>query len=309
MEEINSMRLDLIRDCVRIRKIEEKIIALYPSDIIQSPVHLSIGQEAVAVGLCAALNKNDKIFINYRGHAMYLARGGDLKAFFCELMGRENGICKGKGGSMHLADPANGVMGASAVVGSTISHAIGAALANKIKGEKSVFVANFGDGATEQGALHECLNMAALYEVPVLFLCEDNGLAVHARIQERQKYDLAQLVKAYGIEYLEILEGYDPEKVLKTASILVDSMRVDGEPRFLKVHTCRYHEHVGPNLDFNFGYRKEAELSEFKKLDPCFSFISSYPSEIDRIDHEINEAVSFAMKSRFTPASELFLDI
>ena len=303
------MQNNLIRDCVRIRKIEERIIELYPFDLIQSPVHLSIGQEAVAVGLCAALLPQDKIFINYRGHAMYLAKGGDLKQFFAELMGREAGICKGKGGSMHLADPANGIMGASAVVGSTISHAVGAALANKIKGEKSVFISNFGDGATEQGVLHECLNLAALFEVPVLFLCEDNGLAVHARKHERQKYDLKKLVSAYGIEFHDLEEGYDPQAVFEKSSTIIDQIRRTGKPSFLRIHTARYLEHVGPNEDLNFGYRSAAELDPWKKLDPCFGYVRANPNQIKNIITEIDEAVEFAVNSAVTPATELTTDI
>ncbi|MDB2530880.1 thiamine pyrophosphate-dependent dehydrogenase E1 component subunit alpha [Alphaproteobacteria bacterium] len=299
----------LIRECVRIRLVEEKIIDLYPSDLIQSPVHLSIGQEAAAVGLCAALKPQDKIFINYRGHAMYLARGGDLKKFFSELMGRETGICKGKGGSMHLADPSNGIMGASAVVGSTISHAVGAALANKVKKGNSIFVTNFGDGATEQGVLHECLNLAALFEVPVLFLCEDNGLAVHARKHERQKYDLEKLVGAYGIRFADVEKGNDPEEVYRKTALIVKEVRDSGKPSFLRIHTARYLEHVGPNDDLNFGYRSEAELEPWKKSDPCFEYIDKNAGEVEKISAEIEEAVKFALNSAVTPSSELTTDV
>ena len=147
---------ELIFEALRIRLVEEKIIELYPSDQIQSPVHLSIGQEAVAVGVCANLELTDWVFINYRGHAFYLAKGGPLPEFFAELMGKVGGLSKGKGGSMHLAAPAQGVIGASALVASTISHAVGAALASKVKGENNrIFVANFGDGAMEQGTFFE----------------------------------------------------------------------------------------------------------------------------------------------------------
>ena len=138
----------LLRDALRIRMVEEKIIELYPSNQIQSPVHLSIGQEAVAVGVCSNLNASDWVFINYRGHAFYLSKGGPLPEFFAELMGKIGGLSKGKAGSMHLASPEHGVIGASAVVASTISHAVGSALAAKIQGQKNrVFVSNFGDGA------------------------------------------------------------------------------------------------------------------------------------------------------------------
>lgn len=303
------MQDDLIYKCVRIRKIEEKIIELYPSDVIQSPVHLSIGQEAVAVGLCEGLLSQDKVFINYRGHAFYLARGGDLKSFFCELMGRGNGICKGKGGSMHLADPERGIMGASAVVSSTISHVIGAALANKIRNEDAVFVSNFGDGATEQGALHECLNLAALYEVPVLFLCEDNGLAVHSRKKERQTYDLEKLVSAYGIDFIDCENGYDAEEVHKVGSSALKRIRKTSQPIFLRVHTCRYLEHVGPNEDLHYGYRSAEELLEWKELDPCFNFETSNHDLMKKIEIEINEAVAFALNSEVTQSSQLLTDI
>ena len=169
MKNVDLYR-ELFYEALRIRLVEEKIIELYPSDIIQSPDHLSIGQEAVAVGVCSNLDRDDWILINYRGHAFYLAKGAPLPEFFAELMGKKNGQSKGKAGSMHMASPAQGVMGASAVVGSTISHAVGAALISKLKKENTIFVTNFGDGALEQGALHESLNFASLYKTPVLFL-------------------------------------------------------------------------------------------------------------------------------------------
>ena len=192
----------LFYEALRIRLVEEKIIELYPSDLIQSPVHLSVGQESVAVGVCANLNTEDWIFINYRGHAFYLAKGGPLPEFFAELMGKKSGQSKGKAGSMHLASPKQGIMGASAVVGSTISHAVGAALISKVKNENKIFIANFGDGALEQGVFHESLNFASLYKTPVLFLCEDNNLAVHSPKKERQSFSL----KIPRSVYLEVIQ-------------------------------------------------------------------------------------------------------
>ena len=189
---------DLLVKCFRIRLIEEKIIDLYPSDVIQSPIHLSIGQEAVAVGVCENLRNEDWVFINYRGHAFYLAKGGPLPEFFSELMGKKTGLSKGKAGSMHLAAPKQGIIGASAVVASTISHAVGAALAAKIKNESNrVFVSDFGDGAMEQGVFFESLNFASIHKLPVLFLCEDNGLAVHTGKSDRQAFNLKNLMDFY----------------------------------------------------------------------------------------------------------------
>jgi pyruvate dehydrogenase E1 component alpha subunit len=163
-------------------------------------VHLSIGQEAVAVGLCSQMKLDDWLFINYRGHAFYLAKGGPLPELFAELYGKRTGLSKGKAGSMHLAAPMQGVMGASAVVGSTISHAVGAALASKIRGENRVFVTVFGDGATEQGTYHESLNFASLHNLPVLFLCENNGMSVDARIEERQSTEIEPRIRPFGID-------------------------------------------------------------------------------------------------------------
>lgn len=299
----------LFFQAMRIRLAEEKIIELYPSDLIQSPVHLSIGQEAVAVGICANLNLEDWVFINYRGHAFYLAKGGPLPEFFAELMGKKNGQSKGKAGSMHLASPKQGVMGASAVVGSTISHAVGAALVAKIKNEKKIFVTNFGDGALEQGVLHESLNFAALHKVPVLFLCEDNNLAVHSPKSERQSFSLKSLVGSYGIPFYEIEDGYDLVKVQKKSKIAIDEVRVSKSPVFLKVNTARYKEHVGPGEDFTSGYRDEKEINEWKKLDPLIFDKETYEEYFEKINHEIENAIKFGIESQLPNEEDLFSDV
>lgn len=299
----------LFFQAMRIRLVEEKIIELYPSNLIQSPVHLSIGQEAVAVGICANLNLEDWVFINYRGHAFYLAKGGLLPEFFAELMGKKNGQSKGKAGSMHLASPKQGVMGASAVVGSTISHAVGAALMAKIKNEEKIFVTNFGDGALEQGVLHESLNFAALYKVPVLFLCEDNNLAVHSPKSERQSFSLKSLVGSYGIPFYEIEEGYDLVKVQKKSKIAIDEVRVSKSPVFLKVNTARYKEHVGPGEDFTSDYRDEKEINEWKKLDPLIFDKETYEEFFEKINHEIENAVKFGIESQLPNEEDLFSDV
>ena len=297
-------------NCFRIRLVEERIIELYPSDLIQSPVHLSIGQEAVAVGVCAHLTPSDWVFINYRGHAFYLAKGGPLPEFFAELMGRRTGLSKGKAGSMHLAAPAQGVIGASAGVASTISHAVGAALATKIKKESGrVFVANFGDGAMEQGVFHESLNFASLHRVPILFLCEDNGLAIHSDATTRQSFSVEALVRAFGIPFLHVDEGYDPERVAKSASDAINYVRTNQSPFFLRVKTCRYREHVGPGEDFDGGYRSEEDLAEWKAKDPLITRageLSRYEAEIRA---EIDAAVEFAMNSPFPTEEDLLTDV
>jgi TPP-dependent pyruvate/acetoin dehydrogenase alpha subunit len=299
----------LFYEALRIRLVEEKIIELYPSDVIQSPVHLSIGQEAVAVGVCANLREKDWIFINYRGHAFYLAKGGPLPQFFAELMGRRGGQSKGKAGSMHMASPAQGVMGASAVVGSTISHAVGAALISKVKREDRIFVTNFGDGALEQGVLHESLNFASLRKTPVLFLCEDNHLAVHSPTAERQAFSVEALVKAYGIPYFEIDAGYDPLTVKNESLPAVDLVREQRTPVFLKVNTARYKEHVGPGEDFLAGYRSEADIKSWKEKDPLINDAMLRNNFVEEIKAEIEKAVQFGLSSPLPTREDLFADV
>lgn len=301
-----------LRDCLRIRLVEEKIIELYPSDLIQSPVHLSIGQESLAVGVVGALRPNDLVFPNYRGHAFYLAKGGPLDLFFAELMGRRTGISKGKAGSMHLAAPEQGLMGASAVVASTISHAVGAALAERIKPNgdtERVFVSVFGDGATEQGGFFESLNFASIHKLPVLFLCEDNGLAVHTNLQERQSYTLERVARAFNVGYALLEEGYAPTSVFISASQCVDQIRQGSGPTILHIKTMRYKEHVGPGEDFMAGYREESVVNEWKALDPIFEYEASSPEVVQAIQDEIEKAVVFATKSPFPTKEELLTDV
>lgn len=300
---------DLFYQSIRIRMAEEKIIELYPSDLIQSPVHLSIGQEAVAVGICANLNVDDWVFINYRGHAFYLAKGGPMPEFFAELMGKKNGLSKGKAGSMHLASPKHGIMGASAVVGSTISHAVGAALVSKIKNEKRIFVANFGDGALEQGVLHESLNFASLYKVPTLFLCEDNNLAVHSPKSERQSFSLKSLISSYDIPFYEINEGYNFIKIQQKSKIAIDHVRDACRPVFLKINTARYKEHVGTGEDFSAGYRNESDIDKWKKLDPLITDKKMYAKFSEKINNEIENAVKFGIESSFPIREDLLSDV
>jgi len=300
----------LLYEALRIRMIEEKIIDLYPSDQIQSPVHLSIGQEAAAVGVCANLNISDWVFINYRGHAFYLAKGGPLPQFFAELMGKSGGISKGKAGSMHLADPIHGVIGASAVVASTISHAVGAALASKIKGENSrVFVANFGDGAMEQGAFYESLNFASIHKLPVLFLCEDNGLAVHTSRGDRQAFDVKKLSEAFGISFISIEEGYEPSIVAEVSARAITKVREGSGPVFLLIRTLRYKEHVGPGEDFSAGYRSEEVAKAWKQKDPLFEDSAKFDEFKMRINREIEDALNFAYLSPHARVEDLLTDV
>lgn len=300
---------ELFRKALRIRLVEEKLIELYPFDKIQSPVHLSIGQEAVAVGVCEALHNEDLVFITYRGHAFYLAKGGDLRLMMAELYGRANGVSKGKAGSMHLAAPQAGVMGASAVVASTISLAVGAALANRLQQKPGLSVVCFGDGATEQGTYHESLNFAALYQLPVLFLCENNGLAVHATLGERQSYAIHQHAQAYGIESVRIEEGWDFVKIGDVTAGIVAAMRRDGRPRLIEVLTCRYKEHVGPGEDFDAGYRSRADIESWMAKDPLCQDAALTTELRPKLDAEIAAAVAFAEAGPLPGPADLLADV
>ena len=299
----------LFFESLRIRMVEEKIIELYPSDKIQSPVHLSIGQENVAVCLCNNLDADSTIFINYRGHAFYLAKGGDLNKFFAELYGKVDGISKGKAGSMHLSSKENGVMGASAVVGSTISHGVGFALADKINNRNKITVTIFGDGATEQGVFHESLNFASLCNVPIIFLCENNQLAVHASLKERQSYKIKNFSKNYNIDYFELAESFDLIETFNGFKKIINDFKSNPRPIFIEIYTYRYKEHVGPGEDFDAGYRSIDEYNFWLKKDPIETDVKLRKEFKDKISYEINNAIEFAENSPLPSNDELFKDV
>ena len=296
-------------ECLRIRLIEEKIIELYPSDKIQSPVHLSIGQEAAAVGLCHNLKKNDWIFINYRGHAFYLSKGGSLNKFFAELYGKETGISGGKAGSMHLAYPETGVIGASAIVGTTIPHAVGSSLANKINKKNNIIVSIFGDGAADQGVYHESLNFSALFKLPILFYCENNELAVHTSIKSRQSFNLNSHANSYGIKVYNIDEGYDFIKIKKITKLAINYISKNSKPAMVVVKTLRYKEHVGPGEDYHENYRDKRKINKWKKNDPLINNVKLVNKFSKKINFEISKAVEFAENSKNPSKDSLLKDI
>ncbi|MDD5671170.1 MAG: thiamine pyrophosphate-dependent dehydrogenase E1 component subunit alpha, partial [Candidatus Omnitrophica bacterium] len=226
--------LELYRRMLLIREVEEKIVQVYPQQEIRCPTHLSIGQEAAASGVTTALRRDDYVFGTHRCHSHYLAKGGDLKQMFSELYGRANGCAKGKGGSMHLVDPSQGMMGSSAIVGGTIPLAAGAALAAKMQGTDRVAVAFFGDGATEEGVFHESLNFAALKKLPVIFVCENNFFATHTPLSARQVIaSIADHGKIYGVPGV-VVEGVNVIDVYQNAAEMVARARTGGGPSILE---------------------------------------------------------------------------
>lgn len=299
----------------RIRRVEEEIARVYPMNKIKSPVHLSIGQEAVSVGVCLALDPKDIVFGTYRGHALYLAKGGSLKKMIAELYGKATGCAKGKGGSMHLIDVTVGVMGGSAVVATTIPQAVGFAYALKIKKSTSIVVSFFGDGAVDEGVFYESINFAALKNLPVIFVCENNFYAIHTHQAKRQANPkIWEKVKAFGIPS-ERIEGNDIFKIYQKIGNAASDLRSGKKgPFFFECTTYRLKEHVGPNEDYHLGYRTRTEAEPWLKNDPLYKLaLLIKPEKRQRIEEEVEkeiaEAFEYAEKSAFPKSSELFTDV
>lgn len=309
------MNEEIYRSLYRIRRVEEEVVRVYPTDKIKSPVHLSIGQEAVSVGVCQALQKDDIVFGTYRGHALYLAKGGDLKKMVAELYGKATGCAKGKGGSMHLVDVAAGVMGGSAVVATTIPQAVGYALALKYQSSQQLVVSFFGDGAVEEGVFHESLNFASLKKLPIIFVCENNDFAIHSRKSIRQSYrTISELAKVYGLPTQRFVND-DVFKLYQATKKVVEEIRKGhAGPYLFEVATYRYKEHVGPGDDFSAGYRLRAEADPWLRKDQVKK-VSNLLSEKVRlkieseVETEIKQAFEFAEESPYPPASELYTDV
>ena len=302
--------LELLRSMTRIRMVEEEIAKRYPQQQMRCPVHLSIGQEAAAVGVCAALQPTDWAFSGHRNHAHYLAKGGNLKAMLAEIYGKATGCCGGKGGSMHLTDQAAGFIGATPIVGSTVPIAVGAALTAQREGKGRVVVVFLGDGAMEAGVVHESLNFAALKKLPILFACENNLYSVYSPLEVRQppQRSISDLAAGHGVKTVQA-DGNDAQGVYSKASAAVQDLRQGAGPVFMELPTYRWLEHCGPGYDNDIGYRSEAEFQEWKQRDPLV--ISSQQSsavlesaEIDAIREEIEAAFSAAISDPFPdPAS------
>lgn len=281
-----------------IRKTEEEIARVYPTDKIKSPIHLSIGQESVSVGVCDNLKKDDVVFGTYRGHAMYLAKGGDLNKLIAELYGKETGCCKGRGGSMHIIDKEAGVMGTSAIVGTTIPIAVGYAQALKLQGSNSIVVVFFGDGAMDEGVVHESMNYAGVKKLPILFVLEDNQYAIFNHTYYRQFFESVRMADNHVWAAEQI--SHDIFEVYHKAKALIEYVRKSCTPAFLQVDTFRLKEHVGPE---DYDYPDIKDRDEFKRIlkNDQVKFIRrkvKNPKEIESIiDKKIKKAFKFAEKS------------
>lgn len=301
-----------------IREFELRLAAVYHTDVIKSPVHLSVGQESIAVGVCDSLEKDDIISNTYRCHATYIAKGGDLNEMMAELYGKRTGCAGGKAGSMHLIDMKNGVLGASAVVGTTIPVGTGYALAlqreAKATGRQRVVVCMFGDGGTEEGCFSESLNFAALHQLPILFVCENNRLAIHTPIEKRWATErLCERVSTYGIPTHKI-DDADVFKVREVVANAVNQIRQGSGPIFIECATYRWLEHVGPLDDHKESYRDLDLYQHWKDHDQIARLAGMLDAAtVQRIDNEIKEEIRasevFAENSAYPGPEELYTHV
>ena len=309
--------LDFYRSMFLIRRSEEEIADLSLGQEIKTPVHLAIGQEAVSVGISSSLTPDDKIYSGHRGHAHYLALGASLNGLFAEVMGKETGVCKGMGGSMHLYDPDVGFQGSVPIVGGTIPIAVGAALACKYDNEGAIALCYFGDGAAEEGVLHESLNLAKTMELPILFICENNLYSSHLDIELRQPSNrISRFAEAHKIG-ISLLDGNDVISISASIKEVIEKMRVGGGPHFLEAVTFRWRGHVGPDINLDVGVRRsKKELEEWMKRDPIERLKlailyrkQSLAEEIAKIENDVNknisEAIKFAKSSSYPPLKNL----
>lgn len=315
-EPDGKILLDLLHTMLLIRRFEEKIVEVYGVQDMKTPVHLCVGQEAIAAGVCANLRKDDYLFTTHRGHGHCLAKGADPKVLFAEFYGRVDGCCRGKGGSMHPVDPENGILGASAIVGGAIPLAAGAALAAKMKKTDRVAVVFFGDGASEEGVFQETLNFSALKALPAVFVCEKNYYATNSHLSARQAHDdIARRAEAYGLA-AERLDGNDVVAVYQAASLAVARARAGKGPTLLDCKTYRWYGHVGPVFDYKTNCRPKEELDEWMARCPVKVFTGrlmqkrlisqdSLDRTLAEIDSKMAQAIEFGRASHLPDAAEL----
>ncbi|MFN2537200.1 MAG: thiamine pyrophosphate-dependent enzyme [Mycobacteriales bacterium] len=304
--------LELYRRMVRIRLFEQSAARLYTASEIPGFLHLSVGQEASAVGGCWHLRASDAITSTHRGHGHCLAKGLDLTSMFAELMGRDGGTCRGRGGSMHIADPGLGIFGANGIVGAGLPIITGAATAALLSGDGGVAVGFFGDGAVAQGMFHEAVNLAAVWDLPVVFFCENNHYSEFSHEADQHRAGLAARAAGYGIRY-EPVDGNDVVAVAELMAKLVDGLRAGDGPVLVEADTYRWHGHYEGDP---VRYRSEEELEEWKLRDPLSvararmagaGLSAAVADEVDReVEAEVQAAIEEARRSPFPDPKQLF---
>jgi acetoin:2,6-dichlorophenolindophenol oxidoreductase subunit alpha len=307
------------RQMLAIRLFEERVNDLYTRAQMPGLAHLYIGEEAVAVGICAALRADDYITSTHRGHGHCLAKGAAPNLMFAELLGKEAGYCKGKGGSMHIADPATGNLGANAIVGGGATLATGAAFASKVLGQDRVAVCFFGEGALGQGALYESMNLAQLWKLPVVYACENNMYNEYTHYSETTAGDVLARPAAFGLA-TEAVDGQDVRAVQAAASTLVDRARRGDGPGFLLLNTYRFRGHHVGDISREYYRSKNEEQRWMTERDPLALHAAWLVSEgladeaaLDRLQREVaaemDAAVEFALKAPFPDPKRVDEDV
>ena len=292
MQEISER---FYREALRIRRVEEEIIRVYDTDVIKSPVHLSIGQEAVVVAVCSHLTQKDVVYATYRGHAAYLAKGGSLDRMVAELYGKSTGLARGKAGSMHLGDMSVNMIGTSAIVASGLPNALGHAFALQQQNIDAIVVCFFGEGATDEGVWHETMNFAGLRKLPILFVCENNAYAIYSHVKDRMaEPNLCERAQAYRVSATSV-RGGDIFDMHNAAGDAIAAIRAGDGPRFLEIETYRWRDHVGPGEDRHIGYRPDEELDAWREADQVARLAAQLDAETRAaIDREVEEELKRA---------------
>ena len=312
-----NIMLDMFYLMVKIRRVEERLLDIFAQGKIPGFIHVCIGQEAIPVGVCSCLRQDDYISNNHRGHGQALAKGVDLKRFMAEIFGRKDGYCKGKAGSVHIACKEFGIIGSNGIVGGGIPISLGTAFSSMYKGKDRVTVCFFGDGATNGGTFHESLNLAALWNLPIVFCCENNGWAeftpqkVHMKIE-----NISRRAESYGMPGITV-DGDDVLKVREEAEKAIAMARNREGPTLLECKTHRWFGHFAGDAQ---KYRSSNEIEEVRNFDPILRFqkvlfeLKYIKSEdIEKIEKkvksEIDEAVAFAESSPVAGVEELLEDV
>jgi acetoin:2,6-dichlorophenolindophenol oxidoreductase subunit alpha len=305
-----QLALEMAERMLRIRAFETQANQLYLSAKMPGLTHLYIGEEAVAVGVCSALRKDDTITSTHRGHGHCIAKGANVRLMYCELLGREEGYCKGKGGSMHIADHANGNLGANAIVGGSTGIATGAAFSAKALGTDRVSVCFFGEGALGQGLLYEVMNMASLWKLPVIYVCENNLYNEYTSYEDVTAGSIAARAEAFGIP-AEQVDGQDVLAVYDAATRAVERARRSEGPSFLECRTYRYHGHHVGDVDRAY-YRAKTEEEEWStQRDPIAMLAARLGDDAEverireRVEAEVADAVEYALNAPFPDPSEV----
>ena len=319
MDVTSEKWLQIFRRMQMIRHFEEHVNDLYMRALMPGLAHLYIGQEAVAVGICEALRQDDYITSTHRGHGHCLAKGASPGRMFAELLGKEAGYCRGKGGSMHIADPATGNLGANAIVAGSAGIATGAAFSAKSLGKDQVAVCFFGEGALGQGVVYEVMNLAALWKLPVIFVCENNLYTEYTHFKETTAGDILERGRAFGVPS-ESVDGQDVRAVYAAATRLVELARRGEGPSFLLCNTYRYTGHHVGDINREY-YRSKQEEQEWKtRRDPILLFAEWLVGEKiadaealrkieSEIEAEMQAAVEFAIAAPYPEKSEVDQDI